>query len=55
LPPGPISNPGVGSIEAVVYPTRNAHYYFLTTKDDGTVIYSQTYEEHLRNKAKYLD
>ena len=30
------------------------HYYFLTT-DNGTVIYSQTYEEHLANKAKYLN
>lgn len=55
LPPGPISNPGISSIESVVYPTKNIYYYFLTTKDDGRVIYSQTYDEHLRNKAKYLD
>ena len=54
LPPGPIANPGLGSIEAVIYPTKNSYYYFLTT-DNGTVIYSQTYEEHLANKAKYLN
>jgi len=54
LPPGPISNPGIDSIEAVVYPTANEYYYFLTS-DDDKVIYSRTYEEHLENKARYLD
>lgn len=54
LPPGPISNPSISSIEAVVYPTPNEYYYFLTTKE-GEVIYSKTYQEHLKNKAKYLD
>jgi UPF0755 protein len=55
LTPGPISNPGISSIEAVIYPTSNPYYYFLTTLDDGTVIYGRTYEEHLNNKARYLD
>ena len=54
LPPGPIANPSISSIEAVIYPTPNDYYYFLTTKE-GEVIYSQTYQEHLANKAKYLD
>jgi UPF0755 protein len=54
LPPGPISNPSISSIEAVVYPTPNEYYYFLTTKE-GEVIYSKTYQEHLAAKAKYLD
>lgn len=54
LPPGPIANPGIDSIEAVVYPMANDYYYFLT-KPDGEVVYSLDYEEHLQNKAKYLD
>lgn len=54
LPPGPISNPGIDSIKAVVYPTNNNYYYFLTTHE-GEVIYSLDYDEHLRNKAQYLD
>ena len=54
LPPGPISNPGLSSIEAVIYPISNNYYFFLTTKE-GEVIYSVDYDEHLRNKAKYLD
>jgi len=54
LPPGPISNPGIDSIEAVVYPTENDYYYFLTTPE-GDVIYSVDYQEHLDNKIKYLN
>lgn len=54
LPPGPISNPGIDSIKAVVYPTSNDYYYFLTTHE-GEAIYSIDYDEHLMNKAKYLD
>lgn len=53
LPPGPISNPGLDSIKAVISPTSNPYYYFLTTKE-GKVIYARTYEEHLANKKKYL-
>lgn len=54
LPPGPISNPSISSIEAVINPIHNDYYYFLTTKE-SEVIYSKTYEEHLANKYKYLD
>ncbi len=54
LPPGPIANPGISSIESVLYPTANNYYFFLTTKE-GEVIYSRNYQEHLKNKAKYLD
>ena len=55
LPPGPIGNPSLSSIEAVLNPLPNTYYFFLTTKDDGRVMYGKTYEEHLQNKAKYLD
>ncbi|MFA6392273.1 MAG: endolytic transglycosylase MltG [Patescibacteria group bacterium] len=54
LPPGPISNPGMDSILAVIYPEDSDYLYFLT-KDDGTTVFSKTFEEHLQNKAKYLD
>ncbi|MFH1632241.1 MAG: endolytic transglycosylase MltG [bacterium] len=53
LPPGPISNPGVDSIAAVVSPTPNDYWYFLTTPE-GEVIYSVTHDEHVANKAIYL-
>ncbi|MFA6525460.1 MAG: endolytic transglycosylase MltG [Patescibacteria group bacterium] len=54
LPPGPISNPGIDSIMAAIYPEDSDYLYFLT-KEDGTTVFSKTYEEHLQNKAKYLD
>jgi len=53
LPLGPISNPGIEAIQAVVYPAPNPYYYFLTD-DKGRVYYGKTYAEHLKNKAKYL-
>ncbi len=54
LPPGPISNPGILAIEAAIYPTTSNYNYFLTPTDSKSIIYAATYEEHLRNKNKYL-
>ncbi|HUT21937.1 MAG TPA: endolytic transglycosylase MltG [Candidatus Bipolaricaulota bacterium] len=53
LPPGPICNPSIEAIKAVVYPEPNDYYYFLNT-EDGEIIYSKTFEEHVANKQKYL-
>lgn len=53
LPPGPICNPGLSSIRAVVNPAVNEYLFFLTTKD-GNVIYSKTFDEHVKNKQRYL-
>lgn len=53
LPPGPISNPSLATIRAVVYSKKNDHWYFLTTLD-GEVKYAKTLDEHNRNVAKYL-
>lgn len=53
LPPGPIANSGVISIEAVLYPEETDYFYFLATKD-GEVLFSKTLEEHNEKKRKYL-
>lgn len=53
LPPGPICNPGLSSIRAVLYPKANDYLFFLTTKDER-VIYSKTFDEHVKNKQRYL-
>lgn len=45
LPPGPICNPGLKSIEAVLYPDKNDYLYFFHKKD-GHAVYSTTIEEH---------
>ena len=53
LPLGPIGNPGLAAINAVLRPELNPYLYFLTTPD-GNIYYAKTYEEHLANKRKYL-
>jgi UPF0755 protein len=53
LPPGPISNPGMNAILAVLNPTDSDALYFLTT-EDGEVVYAQTFDEHIANKYQYL-
>ena len=53
LPEGPIGNPSIDSISAVLYPEKSNYYYFLSS--NGTTYFSKTIEEHNANKAKYLD
>jgi UPF0755 protein len=53
LPPTPIANPGLESIEAALYPEETPYMYYLTA-DDGTFYYAETFEQHKQNKARYL-
>ncbi len=53
LPLGPISNPGIESIKAAIYPEESAFWYYLSTPE-GETIFSRTLEEHNIAKAKYL-
>ena len=52
LPPTPIANPGIKSIEAVLYPANTEYLYFVATIDGGNT-YSKTYEEHVKNVEQY--
>lgn len=53
LPPHPIANPSLESIEAALHPTKTTCVYYLHD-DDGTIHCSQTYAGQLRNVNKYL-
>lgn len=53
LPPGPISNPGIVSIKAAIYPTKTEYNYFLSDPETGQTIFSETIEEHNTNKVRY--
>ncbi len=53
LPPGPISNPSLSAILAVVH-YRNTDYLYFLSKPDGTAVYAKTLDEQNANKAKYL-
>ncbi len=50
LPLGPISNPGLKSIQAAVYPENSDYWYYLSTPK-GETIFSKTLKEH--NIAKF--
>lgn len=55
LPPGPICNPGLNAIKAAINPEITDYNYFLSRQDTGETVFSRTYDEHLRNKARFLD
>ena len=52
LPPGPIANPGMASIEAVLHPAETDYLYFVADRQ-GHNHYAYTYEEHLNLVNKY--
>lgn len=47
LPPGPISNPGLPSLLAALYPASTDYYYYVARRD-GSHIFSKTYQQHLQ-------
>jgi UPF0755 protein len=47
LPPGPIANPGLKSIEAALYPTQTDYLYFVA-REGGTHVFSKSFDEHRR-------
>jgi hypothetical protein len=48
LPPGPIAGPGLASLEAVAHPAQSSYLYFVA-REDGSHVFAETLEEHLRN------
>ncbi len=50
LPPGPIANPGLASLEAVAAPAETTFLYFRATCDgSGRHSFADTFEQHLLN------
>ncbi len=52
LPPGPIANPGIEAIKAVLSPAPSGYLYFVS-KNDGTHHFSKTLKEHNRAVTRY--
>jgi len=52
LPPGPICNPGLASLRAVLSPASIDDLYFFHTSE-GETIFSKTLEEHNTKKKQY--
>jgi len=53
LPPGPICNPGLASIQAALHP-QSSEYWFYLHDSKGTIHYARTLEEHNANINTYL-
>ena len=53
LPPGPICNPGLESLEAALSPQTTSYLFYLTGSN-GEMYYAKTLEEHNVNKQNYL-
>jgi uncharacterized YceG family protein len=54
LPPTPIANPGVASIEAAAHPAHVPFLYYVAAPDGcGEHVFSTTYAEFLKNVAEY--
>jgi len=52
LPPGPICNPGRGSIAAALDPSEDGYLYFVS-KNDGTHYFTESYNDFLKAKRRY--
>lgn len=54
LPPGPICNPGLDSIEASMKPEGSSYWYYLSDPFTKKTIFAKTLDEHNQNIIKYL-
>ncbi len=54
LPPGPICNPGIAALKAVLYPARTDFLYFVADAN-GATRFSATLRQHDRNVAAYRE
>ncbi|HVH11646.1 MAG TPA: endolytic transglycosylase MltG [Longimicrobium sp.] len=52
LPPGPIASPSRGAIQATLEPAEH-DYLFFVARANGTHVFTRTYNEHLREVARY--
>ncbi|MFH1561700.1 MAG: endolytic transglycosylase MltG [Patescibacteria group bacterium] len=53
LPPSPICNPSLSSIEAVINPTKSDYWFYLTD-ETGQMYFARTLEEHNENIHNFL-
>jgi UPF0755 protein len=52
LPPGPIASPSRGAIEATLNPADH-EFLFFVARTNGTHVFTRTFNEHLREVARY--
>ena len=52
LPAGPVCNPGIDAIKAVLYPEQSNYLFFCNDLKTGESFFAETYEEHKQNLIK---
>jgi peptidoglycan lytic transglycosylase G len=54
LPPGPIGNPGLASIQAAAHPPKTSYLFFVVKPcGNGAHVFSSTNAQFLRDQARY--
>ena len=48
LPPTPICNPGLPSLQAVLNPAEVSYLYYVA-QGDGSHLFAETFQEHQKN------
>lgn len=54
LPPGPITNPDLSSIEAALYPEKH-DYFYMVASPEGEHVFSETFQEHREKSRKWRE
>lgn len=54
LPPTPISNPSLDSIQAAIHPLETPYLFFLTDSS-GQAYFARTLNEHILNREQHLE
>lgn len=55
LPPGPIASPGKESIKAALFPEKHNYLYYVLSPEEDKHVFNETYDEHLKDRAKYVN
>ena len=54
LPPSPICNPGIKSINAAIHPANTDYLFYVLNSKTNEHIFSKTYAEHSKNVSLYI-
>lgn len=55
FPPGPIGNPGLSAIKAVLQPAKGKYLFYVLAGSDGSHSFSKNYKEHLQAVSRYKE
>ncbi|MCB2293379.1 endolytic transglycosylase MltG [Clostridium algoriphilum] len=54
LPPSPICNPGIKSINVAIHPAVTDYLFYVLNSKTNEHVFSKTYAEHIKNVSLYI-